>query len=325
MVASTIDSTAQHWLPEHVRRWVTAGIVSDEEAVEILAFEHATPGAAPRIPLVTEVLSYLGSAIAVSGVAFALGQGWNDIPGGVTIAFGLAVAVGAYLVGARLVRIHEEAALRLASFAWLISAGGLVLATGTTAYELDAAPDVVALCIGLTALVYGAVLWRGDALALQLLTVGAGAVTTVLAALAIPDVSSGWAGVVLWALGIVAAVLAARRLAPPVWLTWLGALGLTLAGAGMMTELGMMIGLTLGLVTAMAAVGIAIAVRQLPLLGGGGIGVMIFLQSILAEYFGDTPVVPLGLTAVGVGLVGLGLLVLRRRTQVGEDQARRAA
>ncbi|HZD78668.1 MAG TPA: hypothetical protein VE646_01325, partial [Actinomycetota bacterium] len=53
-------------LRRHLEAWVARELISTEEAEAIRAFEVGTAPSPRRVPLVTEVLAYLGAGLAIA-------------------------------------------------------------------------------------------------------------------------------------------------------------------------------------------------------------------------------------------------------------------
>src|SRR5258708_34541958 len=70
-------------------RWTQDGLIDAEQRDRIEAAERARTAAAPsrRLPLVAEVLGYVGAIIAIVAGGVAISQVWSRFPPGAQLAF----------------------------------------------------------------------------------------------------------------------------------------------------------------------------------------------------------------------------------------------
>ena len=92
----------------------------------------------------------------------------------------------------------------------------------------------------------------------------------------------------------------------------------TLLGAavlifGSMTLMGERWGAVLGLLTVVALVGVAVATRNLPLLGIASLGTLVVLPSAVTTFFPGALSAAIALLVVGILLVGAAIFTARRR------------
>src|SRR5258708_39063620 len=76
------ETAAARVLREQLDRWAAAGIIDADQASRIEAAEQAREQALPRrrLPLVAEVLGYLGAVFAIPAVGVTLHQLWENVP-----------------------------------------------------------------------------------------------------------------------------------------------------------------------------------------------------------------------------------------------------
>ncbi|MFM8303702.1 MAG: DUF2157 domain-containing protein, partial [Actinomycetota bacterium] len=64
-----------------LQRWVDAGLISDEQARAIVAFETARQATRPRsrVSPVVEALAYVGGVLLAVGAGMLVGQHWDEL------------------------------------------------------------------------------------------------------------------------------------------------------------------------------------------------------------------------------------------------------
>lgn len=325
-------------MDRRLRDWVAAGLISDEQAAAIMTHERgqadreAVRGGADAvrrgdetIPVVVEVLGYLGAAMGVGAAGLLLSRFWDRItPAGHLLLLALLTMV---LVAAGWVlRERESPRLqRLASLLWLGAVTGVAFTVGS-AIE-DAVVDVsdetaTAAVSGLTALAAtGLYLLRRTTL--QQIAVVVPVATTLVSTMAARSLFTDAIafGLLLWALGVAWLLLAHGGWLPPHRTA--EALGLVLVGLGsQVASVGdhMGWGLTLAIVSTVAVVAIALVRDQLLWLAFGAVGALVFIPQAVLHVFGDSLGAPLALLLTGLLLVvtAIGLAGARREI-VGEE------
>jgi uncharacterized membrane protein len=306
-------------LDRRLERWRQAGIITATQVDQIRALE-ASSRAEQRIPLVAEVVGYLGTALVVSAVVALAAQFWEDLATGAKIAV-LIVITAMLLVAGWAVRDSEEPAIRrLSNFLWLA-------AVGTTGFLMDEimtdALDVETgypLIIGSAMSALGLALWRVRKSAVQLIGLFAGLIV-VMAGIA--DIWSGADrfGILAWLLGVVWLVLARLNIVTPERTSYALAGGSMLFGTQWAAfehfEDGHGWALGLGLVSAVTLLMLSVSWRSTVLLGIGTTGAFLFLPQITDEYLGDTIGGPSALLVAGVALIGVAVMAVRLRDKVG--------
>ena len=312
-MATETGSAHLEQLRRETQRWVAAGIVTPGQAAEILRLEEADstppvpiegsrsqqPG---RLPLVAELVSYLGIILVSASGALIVNRFWGDIEVVGRLAVGLAVAVLGLVGGAAIMRIDDPGALRLGQFLWLCGTGGVGLFAGVTADAFgrhDA--NVTTLGAGLAVLGVSVALWRNVDRPLQLMSAIAGAVMTVvgLGLVAHLSLTALEGGVGVWCGALILGLTGWRRMLHPEYVVLIVAEVGMLWGAATIASSHAAFGLILGLATATAAVGSGLALRRTPVIAVGILGFLGFLGGILGRYL-NGPAAALGVFIVGV-------------------------
>lgn len=297
-------------LADAVHHWVEAGIVTPAQADAILRFEHAqelepfrpAESREGRLPLATELLSYLGIALVIMSGTFLVTRFWSDLHVGGRLAVGLVVATVGLLGGTVVTRIGGPGACRLGSFLALCGTGGVALAVGLAAVALGGHHFTAVLAVGLAVLAFSLALWRNDDRPLQFLSSVAGVVVTAVGLYGVlhMDLTPVESGVVVWCSALVLGVLGASRLLrPPLFVLIVAEFG-TFVGALVITPYAF--GWVLGLLTAAAALGLGLWRREPTVVVIGVACFLFFLARTLSFYF-QGPVAAIGVLVVGLVLV----------------------
>ena len=304
-------------LATSLRDWVAAGLIDEDQARAIRSHETA-PTEERRVPLIAEVLGYLGGSLALIAAFILVGEFWADLEAWARL---LLVGAGtiAFLAAGWFIKSIDNAAIRrLSSFSWALGTVGVAFWFGLLADDILAAdPETTALIASVGGLVAGYVLYHLSPRSLQQLLLGGAAVATPLSALAhVDQPPDEFYGLVIWAIGVAWLLLAwGHHLRPQVTGYALGSFA-ALLGPQLMAINRTTWPMLLGLVTAGALLAFSVTMRNTILLGFGAAGIFIYVPQIIFEYFGDTIGVPLALFLTGVVLLGGALLVARLRTEV---------
>ncbi|MFM7062178.1 MAG: hypothetical protein ACKO04_01610 [Actinomycetes bacterium] len=183
-----MTSSTEHLQPADLHTqlgaWVAAGLIDDEQAGQILAFEGGSasrpplvappvpagdgaapavaptaapwagaaadgrPGVAPatagRTVLAVEVVAYLGAALIVAAVMGILGQTWEDVPLAGRLAL-VGVPTAAAAGAGWVLRTRTGPLGRLASVLWLLAVGGAAAFVALVCADgTDVVPDTAA-------------------------------------------------------------------------------------------------------------------------------------------------------------------------------------
>ncbi len=308
-------------LRRDLRRWRTAGIITEEQAEAIARLE--APLDSPRrlrtrTGAVAEIVGYVGAILAVVGLGLIVARSWADLHTPLRLTGSAALAMALGLGGGW---VHETAAAqrRLRWFLWLAStaATGLFVAVGTRA--LGSAPpstEAVVLATSVAVGVQAGALWRGRFRPVQeLTTLGAGVVA--LGAVSRLVGSPAWMAVGVWlgAISLLALGLS-RRIATRVVAETTGAVALGVAIV-MFLNFSRGPGGLLGVASASALLAAAALPEQIPtrrearaLAITGVLGLALALPSVLSYFAERAGLVTGGLVwLVGASVLLIGLTV----------------
>ena len=300
-------------IDRHVRQWVHADLISEQQARAIERYERSaaaqpTVAAEPeRLGLATEVAAYLGSVLAVMGGTMVVGPRWRDMPVAGRLGIAVAVAAVGFAAGSWLVHAGEAGTKRLGSLLWVVGTAGAALGIGVAAHEAGADTGVAACAIGVAVAAIGLGLWRNLDRPLQLLTTAVGIGTTIGGLIEVGNLPPWRVGIAVWLLAASFFGVATRgSLRPRLFALMTGAAGAMLAAA-MLGDLDERLGPAVAAGTAAAVVVFALWDDSLPMLVAGVIGFLIAVQALLATTFtgvASSGVVTLfGLAVVVVALV----------------------
>lgn len=315
-------------LDKQLDKWLGDGIISTEQAELMRQSVVASPPAHEaeladeyaeerRIPIVTEVLGYVGAALAIWAVIFLVSEFWGNIADWAQAGLFAVVALVLFTSGAALFNTVEPALRRLSTVLWagsVVSLGGTLFILFDRFAKLE--PELTWTLIGAGASVFGGLMmWRRPS-AVQHAVLFAALLTTIMSLLAFgPEPEIFVYGFVVWAYGLVWILMTrAEVLQPRGAGIGLGAAAM-LYGAQMATIEGdfVTLGVLLGLGTAglLAAAGILLRERLSIILGG--LGIFLFVPQSMFHFFGEAMGGMLGLFVSGLLLVGLAIWFGRHR------------
>lgn len=297
-----------------LQRAVTAKILSAEQAQAVLRAERArgeTSRNDRRSP-VTEALGYLGGLLALSGAVTLAIQYWGEVPIAGRLGLLAAVAVTAWLVGARVGDGSAPALLRLRSALWFGSSAAVAAFAGQIAWDVAHASEPAAwLSAGAAAALHAGLLWRVHNRPAQHLACLAGVLMAAGggAGLAGGESAVGLAVAAAGAAWVVAGWLA---LLPPAVIALAAGGVAVLAGAGITagdwSDAAPLLGLAAAVV--FVAVGVGTDRTALTVVGlAGGFG---YLPWTVGRFFADSLGVPLAMLLCGIALLAVTFVVLRR-------------
>jgi predicted membrane protein DUF2157 len=299
-----------------LERWVAAGLISDDQARAITAFEQAqaTARPKPRVSPAIEALAYVGGVLLAVGAAMLVGQFWDRLgTGGHLAVLGLAAALTG-VVGV-VVGESDPVTWRLRGFLWALSAGAAATAAGVFVYEVpDPGGQAVALSTAGAAALASALYWQLRDRPLQhVLTFIGIAVSLGVAIFWIGGAGTAAAiGFALWLLGATWAGLAWQRRIPPSLIGFPLGVALTLIASGIVTGQIEWLAPVLGLATAAAWVGVGAATSEPLAMAPGVLGVFVFLPWALGYFFGESLGAPAIAMLSGAVLLGVVVLLVRR-------------
>ena len=301
-------------LRDYLDRWTAAGIIDTDQASRIEAAEQARAQALPRrrLPLIAEVLGYLGAVFAITAVGVTLHQFWQNVPPAAELAVAAAIATGLLVAGAALPTDRDPAFARLRGVLWLLgTASAASFVAVLTGRYLHLADTSVALCAEAAWLACAMPLWWRARSALQHLAAFGGVVALVETGLdnINPHGGTFGLGLALWVLAGVWGIAVHRGYFVP------RTTGILLSGAGLMT--GAIIGMddapgqALGVATVAGLLAAGILARRILLIGIGALGTLYVIPDVAHHYLPDPVAAPLAVAAVGLVLLGIALWLAR--------------
>jgi hypothetical protein len=312
-MAETPDPGA---LRQQLARWTAAGLIDPDQAGRIEAAERERAPALPRrrLPLVAEVLGYVGAVIAITAIVVTVHQIWNHVPAAVELATAGVIAVGLLLAGAALRTDGDLALARLRSVLWLLSTAGTAafVAVLTRRYLHLADPDV-ALATAAAWLVCAVPLWWLTRSAQQHLAAFGGAVALVETGIdrIDPHAGSFAFGLALWVLALAWGIAASRGHLVP------APIGMLLSGAGVLAGAIIAMDHTAGVPLAIATVAglfaAGVLLHRVPLIGIGAVGTLYVIPDAAHRYLPGSVAAPLAVAVVGLVLLGVALWLARQR------------
>jgi hypothetical protein len=351
-----MTETDQTLLHELLQRWTADGIITPDQAARMRTYVDAGEPAAPAHPtpahrpqLVVEALGYLGGAIVVAGAALIAAQYWDDLDTAWRLAALGATTLVLLAAGAAVPDALGAAGDRMRSVLWLASTAAFsgflaVLAEG--ALELGSQGNLLLISSGCalyaTALYALPVYTTAPYMTAPYMTAGGRAghraplqqvammlafALTASALINFAWVSDDLPGLGAWAVGLAWAFLGRGGVLVPGRLAVV--LGSATAVFGAMLTGGSDAGMVLTLLTVVAVVGAAVAVRDLALLAVGSLGALASVPAAMTKWFPDSAAAAYALVLVGGLLVAVAVVIARRgmperRTRVDpavEDRA----
>lgn len=307
-----------------LHRWVREGLITEEAAGAIWAFEREPTPQRPRrgrmaqtgrVPVSAEVLGYLGAALAASAAAVFVSRSWDDLSQAGRLAVPGLGAVVCLLAGLAIHRSTEPAVERLADALWLLTAAGAGWFAGILAADVaDVSDRAVVLSIGGAVTVAGGALYWFRPWPLQQLALVAGLGILLGGAFFDHEVAIG---VSLTVLGAGWAALGALRLLPPAAAAMVTGSLLAMWGPaiGMDEWVG---GATLmGVATAAGVLTLGALRREGVVLGMGVVGLFLYLTRAITYFLRGSAATTLGFLVIGVALMAAAVITIRRRPRRG--------
>ena len=307
-------------LRDHLDRWTAAGIIDGGQATRIESAEQTGAGAGPEparhgaVPLVAEVLGYLGAGIAISAGYVAVRQLWPAHPPSATLSFTGVTAILLTVIGAVLRTRGQPAYGRLRSVLWLLATlagadfaailAGQVLGLGDRGVLLTAAAAWAGLAVPLW--------WCGRS-AVQHVVMFGGLVALLCAGLyqLDPSLTAAGYGTAIWVLSAIWGTAA-----------WIGysvppAAGLAAASAGVLAggtiAMGNPAGQALALLTVAGLLAIGVVTSRAIFTGFGAAGTLWVVPETANRYLPGTVAAPLAVVVVGLVLLTIALRLTRAR------------
>ncbi len=330
---ATAGSTAE--LRDQLVRWTFEGIIDPAQAERILTAEQAPPdgraltalaagdGPAPApgtrsprrsLPLIAEVLGYVGAVIALSAGLDVLRHLWPKVPAAASLTFTAVAAAGLIVAGSSLAARDDPAFRRLRGVLWLfatVSAASFIAVLTSQVFKLD--DTAVGLLSEAGWTVTAALLWWRNRSALQHVAVFAGLVALDVTGLnqVDPSISITWLGVAVVVLSAVWIVASSRGyLAPLTAGLATGGIG-ALAGAILTTQAPA--GEALALVTVAGLLAAGAATRREILIVIGALGALWVIPDTVDRYLPGSVAAPVAVATTGLALFGIALWMARAR------------
>ncbi len=273
-----------------------------------------------RIPLLTEVVAYIGVVLLLSGGVAAVGQQWDHFGAWGRVAAFAGAAAFLFLVGFMVRGTREPAIQRLVSVLWFLSVACVAGAAGYLVHGVilsPAGPDggATALSVGLATSLYAAALWLARRKAPQDLALFAGLVILICGIVAVAasghmDAALLADALALWGFGLAWAWLGWRRYVEPMWLTVpLGALLALVAPSVALGPFGWMY--AIGLLTAAVAMAISVPLRNTVFLGLGAVAMFGYVTGLVLTFFRGSLGTPAVLSITGVLVIGVAVVTAR--------------
>jgi hypothetical protein len=314
-------------LERRLHRWVREGLITEETAGAIFALERDSPIAgrpvAPspprRVPVLTEVIGYLGAMLALAAGAVFVGRTWDDLTRAEQLMLpGLGALVFLSAAGA-LRESREPAVQRLAGLLGLLGTGAVAWLAGLLVGDVAGASDrVTVLSVGATLTILAAPLYAYRRWPLQQLALLAG--LGCLLGAAFFDQEAGLA-IVFTLLGVAWAALGARGILVPARTALILGAVLALWSPTFALDRWTGIGVLLGVLAASGILTIGALRREGVVLGIGVVGLFLYLVRAITYYLRGSGAIALGFLVVGVGLMVAAAIAMRSWPRHGPPRA----
>ncbi len=313
-----VDDSLLRATERSVRRWVTVGLLDEEQAGRILAHERSAAQQDPRGAArgwQAEIVGYVGAAFALGAALLLLAEFYSALlPVGRAVIAGLVMVAG-LAAGSALVGSGSAALRRLTAVLWTGALAATAWAAAVIVAEIVRVDERwVPTAVGApTLLVATLLLARGRHELVQLATLAAAITTSVglLTGTAVLPPEQLAIGTLLLGLGLAWGLAGAGGWLGPRWTAEIAGGLVALVGTQVVaTGDRRVFGLVLGLVLASAAVALAVPTARPRLLALGAVALFVLVPQLVLELFADTLGAPATLLAVGLALillaVGLG-------------------
>ena len=318
---------------EHLDTWEANQLLTPQEVRAIREFEGRPPASARRVPLITEVVGYLGAALAVAAGVALVAPRWDQI-GHVQRVVGAGAVSALTLVAGWLVRKNAEPAIeRLAGVLWTLSVAAVAGFTALLVFDVPAGDERVhwaGFFVGVTVAVYARVLHVLRPCAPLLLALFAGtlgalggaAAWMVEAGWTWPSDNEWWFGVamlvfsLLWIVAAKTGVLEPRNAALLIG-------SISAIWAPMFASPWQGFALLLGVATAIAMLVMSVALHRTEMLVLGALGLFVYLVGAIVYFLEDSVGLPIALLLSGLVLVGIAIGTARLRRFTAEEHPAR--
>jgi hypothetical protein len=311
-------------LRQQLARWTTAGLIDMDQAERIETAERERAATLPRrrLPLVAEVLGYVGAGIAMTAIVVTVHQIWKHVPTSVEMATAGLFAVGLLLAGRALRSDIDPALARLRSVLWLHSTAGAAAFVAVTGRYLYLADADVALTTAAASLAWAVPLWWWTRSALQHLAAFGAAAALLETGIDRIDPHAGifTFGIAMWVLALAWGIGVSRGYLVP------APVGMLISGAGALV--GAIIamdhpaGVLLAITTVAGLYACGVLMHQVRLIGIGAVGTLYIVPHAATMYLPGSVAAPLAVAVVGLVLLGVALWLARQRKKEPVGQSR---
>lgn len=313
-------------LLERVTVWQQVGLVSDQQAAAIAAYERdlaqqggATTQGRDRTTA-AEAIGYVGAALVLGAVGLFVGEFWGGLTPGGQLALALLVTLSLAAAATMLRGATSPAISRLTSVLFVGVVAGVGWSTAIVTDEiLRWSGDDAALAVGVATVAVALTLYLARQRALPQLTLLVAGLTLLTALLERPDLTleTFWFALPYAAVGTVWVLLGeGGYLAPRTVATTSGSVLALVALQGASFGDLRLLALVLAVAAAAGLVTAAVTVGGLHHLGVGAVGLFVVVPQLVFELFGDAIGAPATLLLVGVLLVLLAVGLGRARREV---------
>ncbi len=310
-------------LNKQLEVWLNDGIISAEQAEQMRLSVLGVPELGEReteperrIPIITEILGYVGAALAIWAVMFLVSEFWTNLSDWAQASLFGALALVLFAGGAALVGSAEPALQRLSGVLWAGCVGSLAGALFIV-FDLIAGirVELSSTLIGAIATaIAAAMLWKQRSV-IQHVVLFAAALTTVVSLLTLgPEPELFVYGFVVWAYALIWLLVARAEVLPS------PTVGIVLGGIAMLygaqiaaIEDAAVIGILLGLATAGLFATAGVVFRERLAIIFGGIGIFMFVPQAMFHFLGETFGGMFGLFLSGLIIIALAIWFGRHR------------
>lgn len=307
---------------QQIQRWLDAGIISAEQAGQMKRSIATSRAAQPeaeegRIPVIAEILGYVGVALATWAVLFLVSDFWANLADWAQAALFGVLSLSLFAAGATNLDKGEPALRRLSSVLW----AGSVVALGGGLYivfdpilglSIEATWTLIsALCAAAAAIM----MWR-HAMPAQQITLFAAVLSTAMWLMNLvtsPEILAY--GLVAWGLGLIWIMLGRAKMLESVGTSMvLGAVTMLYGAQLTVIEGGASsFGIILGLVTAALFAVAGVSQRDRLTIILGAIGIFWFVPQAMFHFFGEAFGGMFALFVSGLAIIALAIWFTRHR------------
>lgn len=294
-------------------RWVEAGLLSPEQVEAITAFEEADdkPTATSRG---VEAVAYLGATLVLVALGLLGQELWDRFEAWGQLTVALVVTAVLFVVGLILGRSGDPAIRRAQTFTWFLSVAGVALSGFVFISEVLGIKEREAgLWVALIAFVGALALWLRRKSSLQMVALAGTSFITTIMLLTRFDNFPDWAfGLSFAGLGVIWLLLTWGGVFVPLRTSYaLGAIGLLFVAFPEGNDMPWPL---LGLLGALALLGLSVKLNESVLMGLGVAGLFVYVPMTVFEWFSDSLGAITALLITGLLLLGavVGVVQLRK-------------